>query len=205
MPKALAGRDALCACLLAFLLASAGCGGKKKTAAAPAPEPTSPAAVKASSPSTDPPSEEAKPGLLARLNPFHKRKTPPPESEPAKPAPEEPEAAAKVKRKRGFFGRWFGGPKELPKARPTDLKRRRAVTAKGEVSPPPFVHNGLELTIGETTKARIVAAFGKPEHVFFSEGSEELLIYRRIRKIDSLYIFFDSQGVVKDYIITKKQ
>ncbi len=85
------------------------------------------------------------------------------------------------------------------------LQEREVQTAKGEVSPPSFEYNGLELDLGKTSKARIIATFGEPENIFFSEGAEEILIYRRIRHIDSLYIFLDSQGLVKDYIVTKRQ
>ncbi len=142
--------------------------------------------------------------LLARLNPFGKRKAKPAES--SQPAQAEPEPQAKIKRKQGMFSRWFKRkPKTLPRATPKVLERRSATTAKGEVSPPPFEYKELELSLGETTKAHIIATFGKPEHTFFSEGAEEILIYRRLRRIDSLYIFLDSQGLVKDYIITKRQ
>lgn len=112
------------------------------------------------------------------------------------------EPEVKIKRKRGMFRR---RPKTLPRATPEILETRSATTAKGEVSPPPFEYSGLELSLGETTKAHIIATFGKPEHTFFSEGAEEILIYRRLRRIYSLYIFLDSQGLVKDYIVTKRQ
>ncbi len=147
-------------------------------------------------------------GFLARLNLFRKRRATAKVSEPAQTTSGEPQAEeAKVKRKKpGVFRRWFKRrPKTLPGATPEEIQRRTALTAKGEVSPPVFEHNGLKLSIGETSKARIIATFGKPEHTFFSEGAEEILIYRRIRKIDSLYIFLDSRGLVKDYIITKEQ
>lgn len=146
--------------------------------------------------------------VLGRLNLFRKRRAAAKEGEPAQTTSGEPQAEeAKVKRKKpGVFRRWFKRrPKALPKATPEEIQRRTALTAKGEVSPPAFEHNGLKLSIGETSKARIIATFGKPEHTFFSEGAEEILIYRRIRKIDSLYIFLDSRGLVKDYIITKEQ
>lgn len=147
-------------------------------------------------------------GFLARLNLFRKRRAAAKEDEPAQTTSGEPEAErAMVKRsKPGLFGRVFKRrPKVLPEATPEEIQSLTALTAKGEVSPPAFEHNGLKLSIGETSKARIIATFGKPEHTFFSEGAEEILIYRRIRKIDSLYIFLDSRGLVKDYIITKEQ
>jgi hypothetical protein len=112
---------------------------------------------------------------------------------------EEPESPV-ARRKRG----WFGRLRPLPKASLEKIKRRKVITAKGEVSPPAFEHKGLALVPGETTKARIIATYGEPEHTFFSEGAEELLIYRHIGSFDSLYIFLDSQGKVKDYILTKE-
>ncbi len=194
----------VCAFLVVALLVITGCAGKKKTVSAPAQEPARQAAVKTSPPSSANIEAEAKPSLLARLNPFGKRKAKPAES--SQPAQAEPEPQAKIKRKQGMFSRWFKRkPKTLPRATPKVLERRSATTAKGEVSPPPFEYKELELSLGETTKAHIIATFGKPEHTFFSEGAEEILIYRRLRRIDSLYIFLDSQGLVKDYIITKRQ
>lgn len=173
--------------------------------AGPAPaEPAGPP-----SPALSPPKDEtANVGVLTRLNLFRKRRATAKDAESTQTTSAEPEAEqAKVKRsKPGFFGRWFKRrPKALPEASPEEIQRRMALTAKGEVSPPAFEHNGLKLSIGETSKARIIATFGEPEHTFFSEGAEEILIYRRIRKIDSLYIFLDSRGLVKDYIITKEQ
>ncbi|MCH6567618.1 MAG: hypothetical protein IH801_04530 [Nitrospinae bacterium] len=194
----------VCAFLVVALLVITGCAGKKKAVSAPAQNPAPQAAVKTSPPPSAGIEAEAKPSLLARLNPFGKRKAKP--AEPSQPAQAEPEPQAKIKRKQGMLSRWFRRkPKTLPRATPKVLERRSATTAKGEVSPPPFEYKKLELSLGETTKAHIIATFGKPEHTFFSEGAEEILIYRRLRRIDSLYIFLDSQGLVKDYIITKRQ
>ncbi|MFQ6672506.1 MAG: hypothetical protein ACE5KY_04335 [Candidatus Tectimicrobiota bacterium] len=206
MPPALALRHSVCASLVVALLVSVGCARKRKTVHGPAEEPAPQAVVTVSPPPPAPSKAEAKPGLLARLNLLRRRKAKPPEPEPPPSAQEEaPQAGPRVKRERGVLARLFGRrPKALPKASSEDVLGRTATSAKGEVSPPPFEHNGLKLSIGETTKARIIATFGKPEHTFFSEGAEEILIYRRIRKIDSLYIFLDSQGLVKDYIITKE-
>ena len=190
----------VCAFLVVALLVITGCAGKKKAVSAPAQNPAPQAAVKTSPPPSASIEAEAKPSLLARLNPFGKRKAK--AAEPSQPTQAEPEPQAKIKRKQGWFRR---RPKTLPRATPKVLERRSATTAKGEVSPPPFEYKKLELTLGETTKAHIIATFGKPEHTFFSEGAEEILIYRRLRRIDSLYIFLDSQGLVKDYIITKRQ
>jgi len=203
-PPSSAPLNTVCACLVVALLVITGCAGKKKAVSAPAQDPAPQAAVKTSPPASASVEAEAKPSMLARLNPFGKRKAK--AAEPSQPAQAEPEPQAKIKRKQGMFSRWFRRrPKTLPRATPEVLERRSATTAKGEVSPPPFEYNELKLSLGETTKAHIVATFGKPEHTFFSEGAEEILIYRRLRRIDSLYIFLDSQGFVKDYIITKRQ
>jgi hypothetical protein len=203
MPHAAASRYVLISLMAGILLACVGCAGKKKSALASPPEPAVTQAVKASSASSDHTESEEKPGFFARLNPFRKKDKPLVEETPE--TTDDHKSEEKVKRKRGFFSRWFGGPKELPQASPDTLQERKITTAKGEVSPPAFEYDGLKLTLGETSKARIIASFGEPENVFFSEGAEEILIYRRIRKVDSLYIFLDSQGLVKDYIVTRKQ
>ena len=203
-PPSSAPLNTVCACLVVALLVITGCAGKKKAVSAPAQNPAPQAAVNTSPPASASVEAEAKPSMLARLNPFGKRKAK--VAEPSQPTQEEPEPQAKIKRKQGMLSRWFRRrPKTLPRATPKVLERRSATTAKGEVSPPPFEYKDLELSLGETTKAHIIAIFGKPEHTFFSEGAEEILIYRRLRRIDSLYIFLDSQGLVKDYIITKRQ
>lgn len=208
MPHATARRYGLIAVLVGLLLAGAGCAGKKKEAAlASPPEPSATESVKAASQSSKQSEPEEKPGFFARLNPFRKKDKPsdeqPREASDGAESEQGDRTGEKVKRERGFFSRWFG-PKELPRATPETLEERKVTTAKGEVSPPAFEHNGLKLTLGETSKARILATFGEPENIFFSEGAEEILIYRGIRKADSLYIFLDSQGLVKDYIITKR-
>ena len=203
-PPSSAPLNTVCACLVVALLVITGCAGKKKAVSAPAQNPAPQTAVNTSPPASASVEAEAKPSMLARLNPFGKRKAK--VAEPSQPTQEEPEPQAKIKRKQGMLSRWFRRrPKTLPRATPKVLERRSATTAKGEVSPPPFEYKDLELSLGETTKAHIIAIFGKPEHTFFSEGAEEILIYRRLRRIDSLYIFLDSQGLVKDYIITKRQ
>jgi hypothetical protein len=257
MASASVARHIAWASLVAALVVSPGCAGKKKAVQAPQPEPkavaqaqTEPTAAKEQtrkpsllsrlkpfrkrqatveraesplpdiagpsspesagppSPVTSAPKEEENVGALARFNLFRKRRAAAKEVESTQTTPAESEdEQAKIKRaKPGFFRRLFRrGPKAIPEVTPEEIQRRTALTAKGEVSPPPFEHNGLKLSIGETSKARIIAIYGEPEHIFFSEGSEEILIYRRIRKIDSLYIFLDSRGLVKDYIITKEQ
>lgn len=203
-PSAPAVRCVLYTGLAALLVLGAGCAGKKKTALASPPAPES---IKAASPASSGTVKEEKPGFFSRLNPFRKKETPPAEQASAPTAEEKPKEVASTSEepeKRGYFSRWFGRSKTLPYATQEEVNERKVVTAKGEVSPPLFEHNGLKLTIGGTSKARIIATYGEPENTFFSDGAEEILIYRRIHKVDSLYIFLDSQGVVKDYIITKR-
>lgn len=188
---------------VALVLAASGCAGKKKAASKP---PEAPPATQAMSASSEGSTEAAsKPGFFSRLNPFSKKEASPTDEPPAKGEEASQSANGKAQEEKGFFGRWFGRSGELPAASLERVRSREVTTAKGEVSPPAFEYDGLKLTLGETSKARIIATYGEPENIFFSEGAEEILIYRRTREFDSLYIFLDSQGLVKDYIITKKQ
>lgn len=199
-----AGRHAFSAVLVALLLIGTGCAGKKKASETP-PSLPPPKAIKEPSAISQESKSEAKLGFFTRLNPFSKKEKPPAEQMSEAEEKSSQDGNGKVKREQGVFSRWFGRSKELPTATPETFEERKVRTAKGEVSPPLFEYNGLELALGKTSKARIIATFGEPENIFFSEGAEEILIYRRIRRIDSLYIFLDSQGLVKDYIITKRQ
>lgn len=198
-----AGRRACLALVAALVLAASGCAGKKEAASSPPGTPPATQAMSASSKESS--GAASKPGFFSRLNPFSKKEASPTEEPPAKHDGTSQAANGKVHEEKGFFGRWFGGSSELPAASLERVQSREVTTAKGEVSPPAFEYDGLKLTLGETSKARIIATYGEPENIFFSEGAEEILIYRRSRQFDSLYIFLDSQGLVKDYIITKKQ
>lgn len=204
MPSAPAVRCVLYAGLAALLVVAAGCAGKKKTSLA---GPSPPEPITAASPASSQTAEEPKSGFFSRLNPFRKKEKAPAAQASLAAAEEKPKEVASTTAepdKKGFFGRWFGRSKTLPYSTQEEVSERNVVTAKGEVSPPLFEHNGLKLSIGGTSKARIIATYGEPENTFYSDGAEEILIYRRIHKVDSLYIFLDSQGVVKDYIITKR-
>ena len=62
-----------------------------------------------------------------------------------------------------------------------------------------------KITIGETTKAYIVANYGKPNKLFWSKDAEEILIYNRISEIgDNVLIFLNNKGIVKNILVQPK-
>jgi len=55
-----------------------------------------------------------------------------------------------------------------------------------------------EITIGKTTKAYLIANYGKPDKLFWSKEAEEILIYDSIKEIGkNVIIFMNNKGVVK--------
>lgn len=54
------------------------------------------------------------------------------------------------------------------------------------------------ITIGKTTKAYLIANYGKPDKLFWSKEAEEILIYDKIKEIGkNVIIFISNKGVVK--------
>ena len=59
-----------------------------------------------------------------------------------------------------------------------------------------------KIIIGETTKAYIVANYGKPKKVFWSKDAEEILIYSRLSDIgNNVLIFLNNKGIVKNILV----
>lgn len=55
------------------------------------------------------------------------------------------------------------------------------------------------IKIGKTTKAYLVANYGKPDKTFWSKDAEEILIYDKIKEIGrDVIIYLDNKGVVKN-------
>jgi hypothetical protein len=63
-----------------------------------------------------------------------------------------------------------------------------------------------KITIGETTKAYIIANYGKPKKLFWSKDAEEILIYNRISEIgDNVLIFLNNKGIVRNILVQPKE
>lgn len=63
-----------------------------------------------------------------------------------------------------------------------------------------------EIVIGKTTKAYLIANYGKPKKVYWSKDAEEILIYNRISDIGrNVIIFLNNKGIVKKIVTQSKK